>query len=149
MRRRVKVSMLRKIAGIRALQRAASESEVARANSVLVEKTQLLEHSESEREADEARWQETVCTPLLDLEILSLWTEAVVRRDAAVRHASSDADAAKSIRDRSLYSLHATEQRSDVADELARRGLREHLRELEKDTLQEAADRHLQRRRKE
>jgi hypothetical protein len=149
MRRKMKVSLLQEIADIRALQRAASEGEAARASSALVEKSQALERSESERAVDEARWKDLVRAQNLDLEILSLWTGIVVQRDGAVRHAVGDLETARSARDRSLSDLHDAEQRSDVADDMARRALREHLRDAGKDALQDAADHHLQRRRKE
>jgi hypothetical protein len=149
MRRKMKVSQLRKIADIRALQRAASEGEAARANLALVERSQALERTKRERAADEEQWRDMVCGSNFNLGVIPLWTRIVMRRDVAVRQAADEAETAKSIRDRSLSRLHAAEQRSDVAENMARRALREHLRKIEKDALQAAADQHLQRRREE
>lgn len=144
MRRNLEVGLLKKIAGIRQLQHAAAKAEFARANFALSEKTETLKLQKIEEKTVEQHWQDAVSGPSLRLEITPIWADAVTRQGALTQRAAGAVESAATARDRSVTALYMAERRSDAAAEQVRYAWTEHLRKLEEDAVQDAADRHLQ-----
>jgi hypothetical protein len=147
MRQKVKIDLLRKVSDIRRLQRVVAEAELAGADRTLREKVEALNLSETERNTVEESWKDVVCGPLLRLETMALWTDAVARQDRQVQHATTAVDSSVAARNRSVAGLHIAERCSKVASGIARRARKEHRQKLDENAQQDAADRHLQRER--
>jgi len=144
MRAKTEAALLKKIAGIRRLQRAAAEAEAARAVAALSEKAQALKLRQDEEKAIEEHWQSSVSGPSVRLETMPIWAEAVARQNTLTRNAAAARDSASYAKDRGAAALYQAERQSDAAAEQARLAWSEHLRKLEDDAVQDAADRHLQ-----
>ena len=147
MRQRTKIDLLRKVSDVRRLQRAAAEADLARADRTLREKAEALHLRETERDAVEVSWKDAVCAPVLRLETMALWTDAVAQQDRQVQHATTAVDSSVAARNRSVAGLHIAERCSKVASGIAQRARKEHRQKLDEDAQQDAADRHLQRER--
>jgi len=144
MRGRPEAALLKKIAGIRQLQRAAAEAEAARAVAALSEKEQALKLRQGEEKTIEEHWQDSVSGPSVRLETMPIWAEAVARQNTLTQNAVAAMDSASHAKDRSAAALYQAERRSDAAADQARLAWSDHLRKLEDDAVQDAADRHLQ-----
>jgi hypothetical protein len=147
MRRRMKIDLLRKVSDIRRLQRVVAEADMAQADRTLREKVEALNVSQTERDTVEESWKDAVCAPLLRLETMALWTDAVVRLDRQVQHATTAVDSSAAARNLSVERFHAAETCSKVASGNAERARKEHRQKLDEEAQQDAADRHLQRER--
>jgi hypothetical protein len=145
MRRNDNPMVLRQIARIRDLQRAAAEARAARAASDLRGMDEARRNCERERSAAEARWLGSVSGPSLRLEMLASLSAALLREEGMLRQAQRDVDAASAELDRGVSHWHVARMRSDAAKSLALEAAKRQRNRREEAQLQEAADRHVQR----
>lgn len=146
MRAGEKVAMLRKIAEIRELQRVAAEAETMRAVRMLEETKAVHNECINASQAAEAGWLNSLSAPQQE-ELSRLWSALLVREGQAVVSASSDLDEATNARDRRASDWRTAVGRKDLAERMARNAFRALARAREEDSLHEATDRHLNKRR--
>jgi hypothetical protein len=146
MRLKQQIEQLRKIVAIRQLQCDAAETLAARAASLVSERDELLQRASRQRAEAEQHWQDVSSQGAIVLELMHAWKAQVQREDGQVRCAEDVVAAARVAHQRSVQDFLATRQKSDVAESVAGQTAREHRLHLEERDLQDASDRHLQKR---
>jgi len=127
------------------LQRAGAEAAAARARVRLRETAEAVIEQENARRAAEADWLEALSVPCPCLEILPLFSGALVRRDVLVRRAEAEAtDASEYLSNRMTLWREAI-HRHDAARASARKVAKRLARQDEEEALQDGADMFLQR----
>ena len=145
MPRREDVTLLRKIAVIRDLQRIAAQGHAVRAVAAAKEKDQVLLESESALKSDEDVWMNFLGAPSLQVEMFPSWSAILRGQQKAVQLASDAVDAARNVSEQRAAQWHTAEKRCDSASDMVRKAARGAARRQEEAALQDASDRHAQR----
>jgi hypothetical protein len=145
MRRKNDAALLKRIAGIRDLQRSAAEAQAARAGAALREKQGVRDACELQRQAAQDGWAASLSAPPLQMETAALWSAVLLREDRGVRRAATDVDAATADLERRTAGWHAATNRRDAAQDMADAAMKDKIRHREEIALQDASDRHVQR----
>lgn len=146
MRRKTDAALLRKIAAIRDLQRVAAEGQAQRAASTLREKSEIRGENERQRTVTEESWLHSLSAPPIRMEIARAWSAALLQQEDAVRHAARECDGAATELDRRTSDWHIATMRCETATDVARKAMKDRARRREETALQDASDRHAQRR---
>ena len=89
MRYRTKSQQLKELAHIRELQRVRAETEAIRASTRLQTSKEKLTASEEAAENTALYWQVSVSADWAALELTTLWSDELRKRDAAVQLAAT------------------------------------------------------------
>jgi hypothetical protein len=145
MKKGLEHKQLKRIAGIRKLQRDAAEIALAHANSTLLEEIQALKDQEREAARIEKHWAEAVSAPYLRLESAWLWSQAGAQKNASIQRRRGAVDTATAARHHNATALHAAELRCDIADRRVEDAARERLQELDESMMERTSDLYLHR----
>lgn len=148
MRKKMQRDALRKIAEIRSLQLVAAETLAEQAQGVLLKESGELERREAELGKIEEDWRDMVSRPVLVLETMTFWGQAVQQQDAQHAHARKAVDRATADHKWAVKAFYLAKQNARAADEKAKAAAGSYLRSLDEAALHEMADRHLQHGRK-
>ncbi len=145
MARKNEISLLKRIAAIRDLQRAGAQAQAGRAAAALREKQSLHGDRERRRQSIEDGWAASLSTPPVQMETAALWSAALLQEDVGVRRASREVDTAAAELQRRTTGWHEATNRRDAAQDMARQAVKDCRHHREEAALQEAADRFAQR----
>jgi hypothetical protein len=145
MRRRNEPAELTRIAAIRELQRASAEAKAAAAASVLRETERVQSASTRARAVAEEGWRQSLETDSFRVEATALWSAALMREEQGVIRATVAVERAQSDVTARATDWNAATLRRDAADDMARDAVRAAARAREDDAVQDASDRHAQR----
>jgi len=145
MRRGGNETLLKQVAGIRALQCVAVEARASRAAEELEAKTTIHADGERRRLEIEDRWTQSLSAPVIQTQMLPLLSAAFLKEDEAVRAAADDVEQAASELETRTGAWRAASMHRDNAARMAREAVKERLRHREEAAVQDASDRHAQR----
>jgi hypothetical protein len=146
MRREREAAKLAEVAAIRGLQKLRAEAETQKALARSREKSAALEEREKERASSEAGWTAAVSEASVPLESARMWSAQLLKDEDGARRAAQDAAKAEDDAKRRAEERHIAAMRADAAEDLTRRARKHETRQRDEIALQDALDRHLQKR---
>lgn len=134
------------IAAVRELQRLKAEAELAKAASRSRAENKAFDEAAEKKSLTEGNWSRAMAEPSLSLETARLWSSRLVADDGAM--VAAEAKAARAERDKKGRGdeLIAATRRLDDARKTQARLRRKQTQKREDAAVQDALDRHLQRR---
>ncbi|HEY4116136.1 MAG TPA: hypothetical protein VGM17_18915 [Rhizomicrobium sp.] len=147
MRRSARVKQLAEIAGIREVQRTRSEADAMRAAADRALAELALSERRQQSQSVEDKWLASVTANSFSPELANLWASHAREAQAAVRKAAVEADRAGEELELRTSSFDRATARHDLAREAKRKAARKDTQKIEDAVLQDALDRHGQRRR--
>ena len=147
MKRDQAVKQLAEIAGIREVQRMRAETDAMRAATVRAEKERSLSDCERRSRSAHENWLEGVSATSFVPELVHLLARHVIGSDIAVHNVAAEADRAAEELSSRATAFHRAQVRQDLARDAARSAADRDIRRIDEAALQDALDRHAQRRR--
>lgn len=146
MRREREAAKLAEVAAIRRLQKLRAEADAEKAAAQRRAKDSVLEERRQERTQSEEGWTAAVSANSLPVENLGMWSAQLLKDEDRVRRATHDLTTAEREAKRRAQACHVATMRADAAEDLTQRARKQEKRQRDEIALQDALDRHLQRR---
>ncbi len=134
------------ICGIREVQRLVAEVRTERAASRLREQERELVRQEQLQSDIAEHWCASLDEASPSPEITALWSTALLHQEERVHECESRKDKASREAERTSREFHAATARHDLARSMAQKAGKAELRRRDEERVEEALDRHAQRR---